>query len=153
MSLLPLLVLTPKKAFRGGAARFLFVCSYTHCWREMERHWVSAISHPVWLSYKQHSMERCFCSFSPGESCPANNSIMHNAKAQLLTAPRSWMLRVQALASGTNSGLTVHWVLPFEKWLGLSHMHPHTVLPKVWETSQHLWKGVRGPGQVFPRRD
>lgn len=94
-------------------------------------------------------MKRHFSSFSPGESCLANKNIMHNANAQLLTAPHSWMLRVQALASGTSSGLTAHCALPFEEWLSLSHMHPHCSPQSVGDKPTPVVRSQRS-WQSFP---
>lgn len=89
--------------------------------------------------------EEMFLLIFSGESCLANNSIMHNAKAQLLTAPCSWMLRVQALASSTSSGLTVHWVLP-SVYQSITHAPTHCSpqsvqdKPTPVERSQRTWQ-------------
>lgn len=146
MSLRPLLVLTPKKAFRGGAARFLFSM--------LERNGkelISAIPHLVWLSYKQHLMKRCFCSFSqenPALPTTASCTTPRLSSWQPLV-PGCWEFSHWPPAQVLGSLFTGF----FPRSISLSHMHPHTVLPKVCKISQHLWKGVRGPGKVFPRRD
>lgn len=79
----------------------------------------------------------------------------HHAQCQGSALDSPSFLDAESSGAGLRHKFWAHCSLSssLEKWLRLSHMHPHSVLPKVWQISQHLWKGVRGPGKVFPRRD